>query len=641
MQYANELFFMVSSLILWGLAMVSVSVIRSDEEGRYAYWFWALIFGASSYTIFAIASFTFIGLITLANICFFAGNVYLGFFIHTLIKPSIKKYKYLPLWGILVFGVIFEVLRQKGTFVDRVNLVVGLSILCLIWRFIALVIFGVRQSIQLKFLIFSTIAEIVFASARLILLYVDPPEPNIYLYQEPVLSVLLRLCWFSFQVLTFISIIGYFTEKISVEKTLSMAERKRISGLQDELVLVNSLLLEKEHLLKELSQEKVKSETANRAKGQFLANVSHEIRTPLHGLIGLTSIIMKSSMSEEIRNSLNKILYSSKALLIILNDILDFSKIEAGIIEIHQEPFKINHLMEDIHDLYSIPASEKGIELRFDIDPAIPEVMIGDFYKLRQVLFNLVGNSIKFTQKGFVEVRVMLNQLEEQSVRVTVMVRDSGIGMSEKDLKVVFEPFNQIDNTNSRRYDGVGLGLPISQNILLKMESELVMTSQPGVGTESRFELRLGVDDQIDYKHRTLNVASQKEEPNLVYGSLVGRRVLVAEDNLINVEVVRNYLNFLKIESDYVMDGQQCIEALKNNSYDCVLMDIQMPQLDGLQATYQIRLIPALEDLPIIGLSAGVAQTDQERAIQSGMNDFLAKPFEFEKLADIMKKYLG
>lgn len=641
MQYANELFFMVSSLILWGLAIVSVSVIRSDEEGRNAYWFWALIFGACAYTIFAIASFTFIGLITLANTCFFAGNVYLGFFIHSLIKPSIKKYKYLPLWGILVFGVIFEVLRQKGTFVDRVNLVVGLSILCLIWRFIVLAIFGVRQSIQLKFLIFSTIAEIVFASARLILLYVDPPEPNIYLYQEPVLSVLLRLCWFSFQVLTFISIIGYFTEKISVEKTLSMAERKRISGLQDELVLVNSLLIEKEQLLKELSQEKVKSETANRAKGQFLANVSHEIRTPLHGLIGLTSIIMKSSMSEEIRNSLDKILYSSKALLVILNDILDFSKIEAGVIEIHQEPFKINHLMEDIHDLYSIPASEKGIELRFDIDPAIPEVMMGDFYKLRQVLFNLVGNSIKFTQQGFVEVQVRLNQSEEQSVRVTMMVRDSGIGISEKDLKVIFEPFNQLDNTNSRRYDGVGLGLPISQNILWKMGSELVMTSQQGIGTESRFELRLGVNDRIPYKHRSLNVSSQKDELGLVHASLAGRRVLVAEDNLINIEVVRQYLTFLKIESDYVMDGQQCIEALKKNSYDCVLMDIQMPQLDGLQATYQIRLIPELKDLPIIGLSAGVAQSDRERGIDSGMNDFLAKPFEFEELAKILSKFLG
>jgi hypothetical protein len=346
-------------------------------------------------------------------------------------------------------------------------------------------------------------------------------------------------------------------------------------------------------------------------------------------------------MSEEIRNSLNKILYSSKALLVILNDILDFSKIEAGVIEIHQEPFKINHLMEDIHDLYSIPASEKGIELRFDIDPAIPEVMMGDFYKLRQVLFNLVGNSIKFTQQGFVEVQVKLNQSEELSVRVTMMVRDSGIGISEKDLKVIFEPFNQLDNTNSRRYDGVGLGLPISQNILWKMGSELVMTSQQGIGTESRFELRLGVNDRIPYKHRSLNVSSQKDELGSVHASLAGRRVLVAEDNLINIEVVRQYLTFLKIESDYVMDGQQCIEALKKNSYDCVLMDIQMPQLDGLQATYQIRLIPELKDLPIIGLSAGVAQSDRERGIDSGMNDFLAKPFEFEELAKILRKFLG
>ena len=402
----------------------------------------------------------------------------------------------------------------------------------------------------------------------------------------------------------------------------------------------DSLLVEKDQLIEVLSQEKAKSERANEAKSQFLANVSHEIRTPLHGLIGLTSMTLKSSMSEDIRKSLDKVLYSSKALLVILNDILDFSKIEAGVIEINNEPFKMKHLMDDIKDLFLISATEKGIELRFDIDPATPEVMIGDFYKLRQVLFNLVGNAIKFTQQGYVEIRVRIDQIEAESVRVTMTVKDTGIGISEKDLQVIFEPFNQLDNTHSRRYDGVGLGLPITKNLLLKMGSELMMKSQPGVGTESTFAIPLRVNDRIPYKHRTLQASSLKEESSLPYASLAGRHVLVAEDNPINIEVVRQYLNFLKIESHFVTDGQQCIEALKNNRYECVLMDIQMPNFDGMQATYQIRLMDGLKDIPIIGLSAGVAESDREKGLASGMNDFLAKPFEVEDLAKTLMKYL-
>jgi len=420
-------------------------------------------------------------------------------------------------------------------------------------------------------------------------------------------------------------------------RLFSFNEKIKAQALQSQN---DSLLVEKDQLIEVLSQEKMRSESANLAKSQFLANVSHEIRTPLHGLIGLTSMTLKSSMSEDIRKSLDKVLYSSKALLVILNDILDFSKIEAGVIEINNEPFKMKHLMDDIKDLFSISATEKDIELRFDIDPATPEVMIGDFYKLRQVLFNLVGNSIKFTQQGYVEVRVRIDQIEAESVRVTMTVKDTGIGISEKDLKVIFEPFNQLDNTNSRRYDGVGLGLPITKNLLLKMGSELMMKSQPVVGSESTFAILLGINDRIPYKHRTLQASSLKEESSLPYELLAGRHVLVAEDNQINIEVLRQYLHFLKIESHFVTDGLQCLEVLKNNRYDGVLMDIQMPNLDGLQATYQIRLMEGVKDIPIIGLSAGVAESDREKGLQSGMNDFLAKPFEVEDLAKTLMKYL-
>jgi CheY-like chemotaxis protein len=240
-----------------------------------------------------------------------------------------------------------------------------------------------------------------------------------------------------------------------------------------------------------------------------------------------------------------------------------------------------------------------------------------------------------------VEVKVQVNQIEEESARLTMMVNDSGIGISDKHLHVIFEPFNQLDNTNTRRYDGVGLGLPITRNILLKMGSDLVMKSQPGVGTEATFEVQLKINHGIEYKHRTLQTSGLDAVSIMQYPSLVGRHVLVAEDNPINTEVIRQYLNYLKIESYFVTDGFQCLEALKKKKYDCVLMDIQMPNLDGIHTTLQIRLIDELKNLPIIGLSAGVADKNREDGIQSGMNDFLGKPFEIEGLAKILMKFIG
>lgn len=221
-----------------------------------------------------------------------------------------------------------------------------------------------------------------------------------------------------------------------------------------------------------------------------------------------------------------------------------------------------------------------------------------------------------------------------------MIVKDSGIGISENDLKVIFEPFSQLDNTNSRRYDGVGLGLSITQNILLTMGSELVMRSLPGVGSEASFQIRLGLQHRVTDEELTMTVYDLKDDTSLPNNSLAGCHILVAEDNPINIEVMRQYLTYLKIESHFVTDGQECLDALKNNPYDLVLMDIQMPNLDGVNATYQIRRIPELKDLPIIGLSAGVADSDREKGIQSGMSDFLVKPFEVEELTKILMKYL-
>ena len=414
----------------------------------------------------------------------------------------------------------------------------------------------------------------------------------------------------------------------------------QLTQSSENLANVEELLKERESLINQLQVEKLKAEQANAAKSQFLVNVSHEIRTPLHGLIGLVSAILKSPMSNDIRKSLDKVLYSSKALLIILNDILDFSKVDAGKYNIVNDPFKIKTIFDDTADLFLNPASEKNIEIQFHIDKNMPTDLLGDFYKLRQVIFNLVGNAIKFTEQGTIQVRAEVDGIENNDINLTIRVIDTGIGISENNLKIIYEPFHQIDNSNTRKYDGVGLGISICQNILMHMESHLDIRSQLNVGTEASFKLRLEIQSNSQSMIQTV-VLSSLDEDQEALNAIPNKRILVAEDNAINLDVIRHYLGFLNVEFTLVTNGEQCIEELQKNHYNLVLMDIQMPILDGIQATQKIRQLDQIKSIPIIGLSAGVRENEREICFQSGMNDFLGKPFEIEDLAKILVKYLS
>jgi CheY-like chemotaxis protein len=345
-------------------------------------------------------------------------------------------------------------------------------------------------------------------------------------------------------------------------------------------------------------------------------------------------------MSNDIRKSLDKVLYSSKALLIILNDILDFSKVDAGKYDIVNDPFKIKTIFDDTADLFLNPASEKNIEIQFHIDKNMPPDLLGDFYKLRQVIFNLVGNAIKFTEQGSIQVRAEVDCIENNVVNVTIRVIDTGIGISEDNLKNIYEPFHQIDNSNTRKYDGVGLGISICQNILRNMGSHLKMRSQLHVGTDASFQLRLEVQSNSETIIQPV-VLSSLDDDQEALKAIPNKRILVAEDNSINLDVIRHYLEFLSIGFTLVTNGDQCIEELQRNQYDLVLMDIQMPILDGIQATQKIRQLDQIKSIPIIGLSAGVRENEREICFQSGMNDFLGKPFEIEDLAKILRKHLS
>ena len=355
-----------------------------------------------------------------------------------------------------------------------------------------------------------------------------------------------------------------------------------------------------------------------------------------HVLIGMLSIALKSDISTSVHKSIDKAIYSAKALLNILNEILDFAKIEAGIMTVENIRFSTKQLFDDVRDLFELAAKDKHLEFNFEIDPLLPQFVVGDFYKIRQVLFNLVGNSIKFTNSGSLKIQANVNHIDSNWLNLTITVIDTGIGIENEKISEVLQPFNQVDNANSRSYQGVGLGLPISEKILSNLGSNLSIKSEPNVGTEMSFSLRLRVQETNEAPFH-----SQNNESQIVKADFQKFSALIAEDNPVNAEVIKQYLDFLKIKAHFVSNGQECLQYLENNVVDFVLMDIQMPILDGLDTSRLIRSNPKYEGIFIFGLSASAAQSDYALALQSGMNDFLVKPFDLDSFSKILIKHLN
>jgi signal transduction histidine kinase/CheY-like chemotaxis protein len=382
--------------------------------------------------------------------------------------------------------------------------------------------------------------------------------------------------------------------------------------------------------------EKRRADEASEAKGRFLANMSHEIRTPLNGVVGLSRLLEAMPVPPEALEMVRMIRSSGDALLRVINDVLDFSKMEAGKMELDIAPFHLRRCLKESVGLFRAQAAEKNLRLSCNVAPELPEYATGDEARLRQVVLNLVSNALKFTSFGEVTLSAGLERRDEVPYRIAIEVRDTGIGIAPDQLPRLFSSFNQADASISRRYGGTGLGLAIAKRLVEAMGGEIQVESKPGVGTCFRFTVPVGLAEQPP--------APPADPPPTAYA---GRalRVLVAEDNSVNQKVVLMLLEKLGVHADLAADGSQAIAAVLENSYDLVLMDVQMPGLDGLEATREIRSHVPFDRQPLIfGLTAHASAEYRDICLSAGMNGHLAKPIEREKLqnliAELSTRYL-
>ncbi len=412
---------------------------------------------------------------------------------------------------------------------------------------------------------------------------------------------------------------------------LGAAERDRVQG---ELAIYTGNLHDLvEERTADLLDAKELAEQASHAKSAFLANMSHEIRTPMNAIIGFGRLAVKAQSDDKKLDYLNSINNSAELLLGIISDVLDFSKIEADKVELEHQFFSLSELLTHVEEMMTLKIEEKSLQIQLEIGSKVQDIVFADKLRIEQILINLIGNAIKFTDQGVLILKVSFEKKTEKGVSLLFSVSDSGIGIAKDKIKDVFNPFTQADISTTRKYGGTGLGLAISNRLAKLMGDGIHVKSEIGKGSTFTFN--------VECLNEPLATSINDDEfKQLQTVDFLGARILLVDDMALNQQLVCELLAKSHVEITVVSNGLEALERLSQNTYSLVLLDIQMPKLDGFQTIERIRNDKHLVDLPVIAMTAHVSVDDKERCIYAGMNDYISKPIDFEKLIVVMQSWL-